>query len=131
MALLSKEAILAVQDIVREEVEAPEWGGSVLVWGLTGTERDRYEAALTEQRGKRMRANLQNARARLVAMAVRDENGKRLFSDAEIPALGGKSGKVLDRLFDVAARLSGLNVGDVEELAGNSSGGQSDDSGSG
>lgn len=131
MEFLSKESILAAQDIERELVEVPEWGGAVLVWGLTGTERDAYEAGVVEQRGRGVRMNLRNVRARLVAMAIRDEEGRRLFGDGEIAALGAKSGKVLDRLFDVAARLSGLSPAAVEELAGNSESGQSDDSGSG
>ena len=131
MGLLTKEAILGADDLEFEDVAVPEWGGSVRVYGLTGTERDRYEQAIVQQRGRRMVANLQNARARLVAMAVRDEEGKRLFADGDVAALGQKSGRVLDRLFDVAARLSGLTEDEVEELAGNWSGGQSDDSGTG
>lgn len=130
MPLLDKSGILAAQDIEFEDVPVPEWGGTVRIYGLTGTERDRFEAGVVEQRGARVRANLKNVRARLVAMAMRDEDGKRLFSDAEVAALGEKSAKVLDRLFDVAARLSRLSDEAVEELAGNSIGGQSEDSGS-
>ena len=42
MSLLSKEAILAAQDLPSEDVEVPEWGGTVRVRGLDGKGRDEY-----------------------------------------------------------------------------------------
>jgi len=74
--------------------------------------------------------NLANVRARLCAISIVDETGKRMFSDEDVRALGRKSAAALDRVFAAAQRLSGLTDEDVEELAKNSDGGQSDDSGS-
>ena len=119
MALLSKEAILQAQDLPTELVPVPEWGGEILVRGLTGAERDAFEQSIVEQRGKSTRINLRNLRAKLVAMTVVDEQGNRLFSDDEAEALGRKSAAALNRVFEVAQRLSGLRPEDVEELAGN------------
>lgn len=119
MALLSKEAILQAQDLPTELVPVPEWGGEILVRGLTGAERDAFEQSIVEQRGKSTRINLRNLRAKLVAMTVVDEQGNRLFSDDEAEALGRKSAAALNRVFEVAQRLSGLRQEDVEELAGN------------
>jgi hypothetical protein len=42
--------------------------------------------------------------------------------------LGGKSASALDRIFTVAQKLNGLRDEDVDELAKNSSAGQSEDS---
>jgi hypothetical protein len=57
-----------------------------------------------------------------------DENGERLFQEEDTFPLGGKSAAALDRIFTVAQRLNGLRDEDVEELAKNSSGDQSEDS---
>ena len=40
MAYLDKAAILTADDLGRREVAVPEWGGTVLIRGLTGAERD-------------------------------------------------------------------------------------------
>ena len=125
---LSKEAILGAQDIVTERVEVPEWSGYCLVRGMTGTERDSFEESIIEfedhKKGKgtqrTAKTKFANIRAKLVARSVVDEDGKRVFTDAEAEKLGAKSGAVLDRLFDVARRLSGMSEQDVEELTKNS-----------
>ena len=128
MALLTRDAILQVQDLPTEQVHIPEWGGDVLVRALTGAERDRFEQSIVEQRGKNTRMNLQNIRAKLVALTVVDEQGNRIFKDEDVKWLGNKSAAALDRIFEVAQRLSGLRDEDVEELAKNSESDLSDDS---
>lgn len=132
MAFLTRDQILTADDIQREVVSTPEWGGDVMVQGLNGTERDQFEAGVVEQRagkGNKARLNLHNIRAKLVARTVVDpETGQRLFSDADIVALGKKSAVALNRVFEVAQRLSGLKDEDIEELAKNSENGQSEDS---
>lgn len=128
---LTKEQILAADDIPIREVEVPEWGGTVRMRGLTGSERDAYESSLFQQRGEKRILRMENVRARLVARCIVDDEGNRLFSDEEVKALGGKSGKVLDRLFDEARKLSGLTAEDVEELAEGFDSAQSDEPGSG
>jgi hypothetical protein len=128
---LSKDQILAAEDIPTKDVEVPEWGGSVRMRGLTGSERDAYELSLWQVRGEKRILRMENARARLVAMCIVDENGERMFSDAEAKDLGRKSGKVLDRLFDEARKLSGLTAEDVEELAEGFDSAQSGEPGSG
>jgi len=120
MGLLTRDAILEAQDLQHEEVYIPEWGGSVRVRTLTGAERDAFEQSIVDQRGKDTRMNLRNIRAKLVALTVVDGDGKRLFSDADAKLLGQKSASALDKIFEVAQRLSGLRDEDVEELAKNS-----------
>lgn len=124
MALLSKEKILSANDRPTEDVEVPEWGGTVRVRGLSGAERDAFESSLLGPDGKPSPSRLANFRARLLARTLVDETGNRLFSDSEIKALGEKSGEVLSRLFDVAQRLSGMTRRDVDVYVGNSDGGQ-------
>jgi hypothetical protein len=128
MALLTREQILAADDLKRETVPVPEWGGDVIVKSLTGAERDEFEDSVVRQRGKSRELNLRNARARLVSLSLVDEAGSRLFSAGDVEQLGRKSAAALDRVFGAAQRLSGLTEQDVDELAKNSDSDQSDSS---
>lgn len=115
---LSRDDILKAEDNASEEVQVPEWGGAVLVRGMTGRERDEFELSLMEQgRGGRMTRNLTNTRAKLVSRCVVDDDGKRLFTAADIQALGDKNAAAIERIFDVAARLSGLTEAEQEEMS--------------
>jgi hypothetical protein len=127
-AFLSRDAILAADDIEYDTLEVPQWGGTVRVRALTGTERDAYEASMSQQRGKNYVRNLANIRAKLVVKCVVDDDGVRIFTDQDAPALGKKSAAALDLIFEVAAKLSRLSEEDVDELAGKSESDQSDDS---
>lgn len=119
MAILTRDAILQAQDLPRELVSVPEWGGDVYVRTLTGKERDALEASVVEMKGKRAETNLKNLRAKLCALAMVDEAGEKIFSEADVEALGGKSALALDRVFSVAQRLNGLGADDVEALTKN------------
>ena len=134
---LSRDAILGASDIKTEEVPVPEWGGTVLVRGLTAKQRDKAEAAMfqlhgsvTNKNGPDMRMSMAGVRALMAAMAIVDEQGNRLFSDADAEILGEKSGAALDRVFAVVTRLSEFSDGDIEELVGNSGADPSGDSNS-
>jgi hypothetical protein len=116
MAILSAAAILAATDAVSEPVAVPEWGGEVIVKGMSGTERDAFEASI---RPKGV-LDLRNARAKLLVRVLVNEQGTRLFADSQAGDLGKRSAAVIERLYDVAARLSGMSEQAVEELEGNS-----------
>jgi hypothetical protein len=120
LRLLSKADIMGVSDLKFETLHVPEWGGSVRVRTLRSAERDEYEQSMVRQKGKDVTVNMQNIRAGLVARALCDENGDRLFSDAEIALLGQKSAAALERVFDVAARLSSVTPDAIEVLGKNS-----------
>lgn len=113
---LSRDAILKADDLVTEAVDVPEWGGKVNVRGLSGTQRDNWEASLVERRGRKMVQNTYNIRAKLVVQCVVDDKGKRLFTDGDAEELGKKSAAPIDRIFAVASKLSGVNDDDVEEM---------------
>lgn len=122
-----RDQILGRQDLPVEVIAVPEWGMDVRVRALTGTERDAYEAStLKAKPGKdgatELEPSFENMRANLVARCVVDEEGHRVFSDADVPAVGGKSGAVLSRLFEACQRMNGLRPQDFEESLGNSEG---------
>lgn len=112
---LSKSAILAADDKKMVDHDVPEWGGSVKLRVMTGTERDRFESEFVG--GNK---NVEMVRAKLVAKCLCDDDGQRLFSEKEIPELGEKSAAVLDRLFAECMRLNRFSKNDVDDLAKNS-----------
>ena len=116
---LTKDAIFAVQDLKTEIVKVPEWGGEVIVRMLTGTERDALEAEMLEAAGD-VQKRYRNFRARFLARCLVDEAGNLLFSAEDIDRLGGKSFKILDRIYEVAQRLNAVANQDVEALVKNS-----------
>lgn len=116
---LGREAILDADDRVFEAVDCPEWGGKVRVRGLTGTQRDAYEASLLEERGGSRKMNLANARAKMVVLAVVGDDGRPIFTNDDVRALGRKSALPIERIFDVARRLAGMTQEDVDKLTEN------------
>jgi len=126
MRVLTKDDILNADDLPRETIEVPEWGGSVIIRTLTGAERDEFEASRFIVKGRSVKTNLVNLRARLISMCAVDEEGNRLFTSEDVRKLGKKSAKALDRLFEAAQRLSGLTPEDIEDMTKNSESGQSE-----
>lgn len=119
MKYLKRADILNAEDLKTEDVNVPEWGGSVCVRSLTGLERDRFEASMIDQKNKG-RVNLENLRAKLVQKTVIDPETKELmFTIGDLEVLGAKSAAALNRIFTKAQELSGLTDKDVDELVKN------------
>lgn len=114
---LTREQILAADDLPQVEVPVREWGAGATVWvrSMQGVERDAWEASLIGPDGER---NMDNVRARLVALTAIDAAGNRLFNDDDAHALGKKSAAALDRLFGASMKLNALNRQEVAALAG-------------
>ena len=114
MAILTKDQILAANDKKMIEIDLSgegEWGGSVMVRVMSGTERDRFESDFVN--GNK---TVDNVRAKLVAKCICDDGGNRLFTEADIPQLGEKSAAVLDKLFSACMKHNRFTKEDVDEL---------------
>jgi hypothetical protein len=114
MALLSRDEILSKDDLQRELVPVPEWGGEVYISAMSGSMRDAWEQTLVSEK-----ASMENIRARLVVVTAVDEQGAPLFSAKDAVALGRKSSAALDRCVRVAQRLNRLTASDLDDLAKN------------
>ena len=119
-AIASRDMILSIDDLKTEDVEVPEWGVTVRVREMTGSERGLFEKTISKVSTRpdgttNVEMDAQNIRVQLCAMTMVDEEGKRLFGDTELKALGGKSAKAIQRVFDVASRLSGISDDSVED----------------
>jgi hypothetical protein len=124
--VLGRGAILAAQDLKRETVSVPEWGGDVIITTMTGAQRDSWEQSLvSKDRGK---PDISNVRAKLVVCCAVDEAGALLFSPEDAEALGAKSGAALERCAQAAQRLNMLTDDALEAARGNSSAAPSGDS---
>ncbi len=110
---LTKDQILGVVDFTYEEVDVPEWGGSVRLRGLSAAERDEFEAAIG------VTQDLTNMRSRLVVNCLIDEDGNRLFKNSEAKQLGEKNATVMNMLFDRCRHLSGMSDDDLGIAEGN------------
>lgn len=113
--MLTKEEILAIQDIRSEVVDVPEWNGQVRIAEMTGTARDQYERTLFNRDGDKVEIN--DLRAKLVAFSLVDEEGNLVFAEHEIIALGMKSAKALERVFKAANRLNATGIEGLDEAA--------------
>ncbi len=115
---LSKADILGLNDIEIKEIDVPEWGGSVFIRQLTRGQVDQYFKRRfpksVSKAGRGMQAQTQSEielfghDAWLVAQAVCDADGKRLFTNSEIGALNDKNADVIGRLAVEIAEFSGM-----------------------
>ena len=129
MKILTKEQILQAQDIKKEKVEVPEWGGAVYVKTMTAAEKDKFEKSVMGKPGSE--PDIEGVRAKMLAQTIVDEQGKLLFTLEEVDLLSAKAARACDRIFAVAQRLSGFTAEDVEDLAKKSKPGRGDGSPSG
>jgi len=127
MTLLGKEQILVAQDLPHADVEVPEWGGTVRIQAMTAMAREDIEASYLGPDGRPKKVT-KGFRAHVVAGSVIGESGALLFSLEDVEALGRKSFSALNRVFQEAQRLSGLGDEQMEEIEGNSSEAQVEDS---
>ena len=129
---LNRDAILSADDLPRKSVDVPEWGGSVWVKTMTAGERDAWEAdCLNRQKANNDTTDLTNFRARYCVLVLVDDDGNRMFTNAEAVELGNKSAPAVDRIFDAARKLNKISDDDIDELEKNSEAAQSDASASG
>ena len=128
MTLLTKTSILSAADLKHEDVEVPQWGGSVRVRTMTGQERDEFRAAISTEEGS---VPVGKFNAALLVATLVDESGARLFAADDMAILQAKSAASLDGPASVAIRLNGLGGKAIEQAVKNSEADQSADSGSG
>ncbi len=121
--LLSREQVFANTELQFQIVDVPEWktetgASKIIVQELTSEARDLWETqTITRLEGNTLEVNMQNARAKLVQLSVIDHtDGLLLFSPDDVERLGRLSGAAMQRVFEVASKMSKLGKEDIEAL---------------
>jgi hypothetical protein len=123
--MLTREQILAADDLKSEDVDVPEWGGSVRVIMMTGAARDTFQESMSVS--DKSISYFHNS---LLVATVVGEDGASLFTAADMDALRTKSAAAVTRVATVAERLNGFGVKAVEIAEKNSEAAPSGSSGS-
>lgn len=111
MTFLTRSEILERRSFRTETVEVPEWGGAVRLREMSGADRQAIQAAvLRAQKGP---SASEDVHAHVVACAAVNENGEKIFSPSDVPALSRQPAGLLKRLAEKALEISGL-AGDME-----------------
>ncbi len=124
-----RDKILEADDLQTEAVEIPEWDCTVYVRGMSGIKRDELENYLISSR-KGSVLDVRGWKARTTIATACNEDGELIFGSTDVEALNLKSSRALNRIFEVAQRLSGVDVDEAKEIAKNLVGVPSDSSGS-
>lgn len=120
--ILTADRFFAIAERPKQDVPFPEAGnGAVIpVWGLTPTERTRFERRFQREVAPADRdALLEAFRECLVATCCRNDDGSLVFSESDVSRLGKSHGALVERLFDVAGQLSGITKQDADTAVKN------------
>lgn len=88
-------------------------GRKLVLCEITGAEADRYETSLVsiDEDGK-PHINRDNVKAKLVQVCLQTEDGKPAY--ATVAEVGGLPSKALNKLYDEARKMNGLDDNAVE-----------------
>lgn len=115
-------------ELARERVIVPEWktpsgkAAAFFVYELNGADYDEYQQGMFLADGMDLQLTLRANTLRLLAFALRDPHGNRLYPDTErgISAIGQMGQSGIDRLGTVARQLNGLGRNARKAAEGNS-----------
>lgn len=128
MELLTREQVISKDDRRYEAIPVPEWGGNVRIRSLSEPEYHDYRDSVFTSAGKDREVNERTMRACLCAACVVDAEGKPLFTVDDLTGgkdpSKGKSAHAIALIWNVAAKLCGMDQDDIEDLLKNCGTGQ-------
>ena len=110
MGTLSRDQILGADDRKTDELEVPEWGGSVKIRSMSGSEVQKYVEAVQADED----ADIKHM-CLLIHFSVVGDDGKKLFSTEDIEALADKNLLVLRSVSEACIAVNGLNQAEVAD----------------
>jgi hypothetical protein len=108
-----RDRILSAKDTHSEIVEIPEWGVTVELRSMSGAAR-----AVLMQEAVQSEGNINMAKVYpdlIIQTCFDPETGEPVFEANDRDLIMSKNGSILDRLAEVATRLSGFNDKAVDE----------------
>ncbi|VVE28185.1 hypothetical protein PPN31114_03512 [Pandoraea pneumonica] len=112
---LTREQILAADDLAVESVPVPEWGGDVRVRMMSGEQRDQLTAMMVAASDASQNVTAVRFGQMVVSLCLVDDDGALLFGADRLDELRKKQPHVIERLALHAIRINGLGPGAVEE----------------
>jgi len=108
-------SILQAEDFVYDEVDCPEWGGTVRIRSLSGGQRVQLKKAID--------AGREDIDETLCVMAIVDQDGNRILHREQIAELSKKSTAVITRIAMRVLEISGMRerqkaIEDAEKNSG-------------
>lgn len=117
---LTKEQILERRPLPCQDVEVPEWGGTVRLQGLSAADADKFNASLQRRRADGgIEMDREQYCAKLLALCIVDEKNERVLSDEHVLELSRQSAAPIFRLAIIAESLSGLRADGLKDAAKN------------
>ena len=120
--LTTAASILQAEDFTYDEVDCPEWGGTVRIRSLSGGQRVQLRKAIEAERD--------DVDETLCVMAIVDEDGNRVLKREQIAELSKKNTAVITRIAIRVLEISGLRdrkkaIADAEKNFGETESGDS------
>ncbi len=118
---LTKHDLLKAWTPKIEQVDVPELGDGahVFVRQFSAADRGKLETMGVQFKEGKQYDKVPRVRFLTVALSLCDEQGSRLFTDAEIDEIGKMPASVVDRIFERAAELNALSKKAVEDAEKN------------
>ncbi len=110
--LLTRDAILSVNDRRFAEVDVPEWGGTVRIATLDALHLIEYHGLLKPDGTGADHVGW------LLASSIVDADGNLIFTPADAAALQTKNPVAVLRVFNEAAKLNALASDSAEDARG-------------
>lgn len=117
MALNRLQILSKGENLPRQEIQIPEWEGSVWVRSLTVGERDQIDADFNTSRNKGKTP--ENLRSRMLIRGCCDADGKPLFSESDVVEVNKLPATILEKIFDAILKINRIGAGAVEEAEKN------------
>ena len=113
--ILTIDQILAAKDLITETIEVPAWGGSLVVRGLTASEKNSLAKISRSGNGKVITIDTMKAQFAVVQMGVvQPKIGVELYE-----SMMAKSASTIGLVYDKIIELSGMNISSAEEESAN------------
>ena len=120
MKELTKDEFFEMAQPEKEFVTLDSKGRGVWVHGLTADQRDKFELSYATESGRVEISKMESLRAKLVYLCAHKADGNQFFeSEDDVVKIGRSSGRVIDKLYGVAQKLSGMTAEDEKGMLGN------------
>jgi hypothetical protein len=112
MKKLTRQDCLAANDLSLKEYEVKAWDGVVYLKKMTAKDQIDFEE-MTQGKDKK------NILTKLLVMCVSDEQGNKLFTEADIDALNNKSAAAVMEISNAILEANYMTNDDIEDLSKN------------